>query len=116
VVLYEAAGGLAGSVEYNTDLFDGATIQRMVRHWEVLLAGVASASERRLSELGWVTPEERGQILREWNDTSRLCEQRPMVHELFAQHAALHPQATAVVSPDGRLSYREVERGANRLA
>jgi amino acid adenylation domain-containing protein len=116
LVLQEVPGGLAGSVEFNTDLFDGATIRRMVRHWEVLLAGVATAPERRLSELDWVTPEERSQILWDWNDTARPCEQRPMVHELFARHAALHPQATAVASPDGRLSYGEVERQANRLA
>ncbi|HEV7519213.1 MAG TPA: amino acid adenylation domain-containing protein, partial [Thermoanaerobaculia bacterium] len=81
-----------------------------------LLAGAAGEPRQRLSQLPLLSGPERAQIFGEWNDTAKVCPQMPLVHELFAMHAHRRPQATAVASPFGRLSYGELERRANRLA
>jgi len=65
----EAGDVLLGALEYNTDLFDAATIERMARHLQVLLAGIAADPDRPLAELDLLTEEERHQVLVEWNDT-----------------------------------------------
>ncbi len=117
--LWESAEGIAGFFEYNRDLFGAATVERLARHFEALLASVADeadAAGRSLSRLPLLAEGERHQLLAEWNDTARPCPQEPLVHDLFAAHAALRPQAVAVASPAARLTYGEVEERANRLA
>jgi amino acid adenylation domain-containing protein len=116
LTMAEGESGLRASLEYNRDLFDGSTMIRMAEHLRVLLGGMAAEPRTRISRLPLLTQAERSQIFREWNDTARPCPQLPMVHELFAAHAARRPEATAVASPTARLSYGEVDARANRLA
>src|SRR5262249_61846202 len=66
----ETADGLAGSLEYARDLFDGATISRWAGHLVTLLGSIAEHPERRLSELAFLTAREREEILVEWNATA----------------------------------------------
>src|SRR2546429_8774899 len=61
--------GLIGRFEYSTDLFDAATIERMVGHWQILLEGIVADPELCLSELPLLTETERHQLLVEWNAT-----------------------------------------------
>jgi amino acid adenylation domain-containing protein len=97
--------------EYSSDLFDRATVERMVRHYRTLLAGaIEGGLERRLSGLPLLTPEERGQLLA-WNETAAPFDLRP-VHVLFAEQARRTPDSPAV----GSLTYRQLESAAGRLA
>jgi amino acid adenylation domain-containing protein len=113
----EADGGLRCWFEYNTDLFDASTIERMMGHFQMLLASIVSAPERRLSDHTLLTELEREQLLREWNRTSRAFPEDSLpLHRLFERQAALTPDATAVVSGAGRLSYRQLDARANQLA
>ncbi|MEG4634877.1 condensation domain-containing protein, partial [Microcoleus sp. AR_TQ3_B6] len=61
--------GLVGSLEYNTDLFDAATISRMLGHFQTLLEGIVENPALHLSDLPLLTQPERQQLLVEWNDT-----------------------------------------------
>src|SRR6185436_6290491 len=70
----------------------------------------------RVSQVPLLTTAERVQVLEEWNATAKACPQIPMVHELFAGHAAERPGAIAVASRRHWLTYGEVEARANRLA
>jgi len=110
-----AGSGLAGAFEYNRDLFDRSTVRRMARHLTVLLEGLAGSPGSRVAELPLFSAAERQQML-EWNDLVKDCPQRPLVHELFSGHARRRPEATAISSPLGRLTYGEVETLSNRLA
>ncbi len=103
---------LSGQLEYNADLFERATVERMLGHFSTLLAG--ADPDRRLSDLPLLTTAEREQLA-VW---SRTAEEVPAacVHELFAAQAARTPDAGAVVCGDARLTYRELEERANRLA
>jgi len=71
----EMAQGLAGTWEYNTDLFDAATIARLAGHFHTLLTGIVAQPDQRLCDLPLLSPAERAQVLHEWNATER-CESR----------------------------------------
>ena len=111
----EGEDGLFFSLEYATTLFDALTIERMARRFQLLLEGIATSPERRLSELPLLPPEERRQILFDWNPARTYAENR-CLHELFEEQAARSPGAVAVVFEDTQLSYGELNAKANRLA
>src|SRR4028118_708957 len=98
--------------QYNTDLFDGATIARMAGHFQTLLEGIVANPHQKLSELPLPTAAERHQLLVEWNNTkSDKC-----VHQLFEAQVELTPDAVAVVFEDRQLTYRELNAKSNQLA
>ncbi len=118
----EGPDGLEASVEYNTDLFDAATIRRMLDHFQTLLEAIAADPDRPIAELPLLTEAERQQLLVEWNDTATDHPQDLCVHQLIEAQAERTPDAVAVVlpstegGPDARLTYGELNRRANQLA
>ena len=115
VEMSDTDGPLSGYFEYNADLFDAATIDRMQEHFQVLLEGIVEQPNRSLADLPLMTPDERHQVLVAWNDTRAGYAERRCLHELFDEQAARAPEALAVVFEDQRLSYRELQRRANQL-
>ncbi|MEA2603268.1 MAG: hypothetical protein QOF89_4260 [Acidobacteriota bacterium] len=115
--LSETGDGLAGLLEYNTDLFDAATIERMTGHFVNLLDAVLADQDAALAALPILGAEERRQIVETWNETAapfpELC-----VHQLFEAQAARSPGSIALVfDGDGEsLTYGELDARANRLA
>jgi amino acid adenylation domain-containing protein len=116
VQMWDADDGLLGAVEYNTDLYDTATIARLLGHFRVLLEGVAADPARRLSELPLLTAGEQRQLLVDWNDTAVSFPHRACVHELFAEQAATTPGAVAATFAGQELTFGELDRRANQLA
>ncbi|MCP4655422.1 MAG: amino acid adenylation domain-containing protein, partial [bacterium] len=114
--LQEGEEGLFGGFEYNCDLFDAVTIRRLGGHFRTLLAGLVTAPERRLSELPLISVVETQQLLWEWNDTASSPRPAATLHQLLEVQAAATPDATAVVCGGQRLTYRELDQEANRLA
>src|SRR6185295_17302641 len=111
----ERDGVFSGYFEYNTDLFDRATVARLVGNFLQLLAGIAGGGiERPLGELPLLTAEERRRALAEWNP--RFTGAAGLIPERVAEQARRAPGAPAVLFGDGALSYAELEAGANRLA
>ena len=108
-------GSLQIHTGYATDLFDAATIQRLVGHLETLLDAAGRDPERRLSRLPLLTDAERRLMLEEWNATTAPYDRR-CLHEQFAQQAARRPDAIAVISASERISYGELDRRSNQLA
>ncbi|HJT03156.1 MAG TPA: amino acid adenylation domain-containing protein, partial [Pseudonocardiaceae bacterium] len=106
---------LAGVMQYNTDLFDAATIERMTRHLLVLLHAIAADPDRPVGELPVLTSAERRRLLVEWNDTHREVTAATLP-DLFAAQVARTPDAVAVVSGPVSLTYAELDERANRLA
>ena len=114
--LREQPQGLVGSLEYNTDLFDAATITRMLGNFQTLLECIAADSDRRLSTLSLLTEAERQQVLVEWNGKPVHPARDSCLHELFEAHVERAPDAIAVVSEGKQLTYGELNRRANQLA
>ncbi|MCP4653901.1 MAG: amino acid adenylation domain-containing protein, partial [bacterium] len=116
LILHEGVDALEGSWDYSTDLFDAVTIDRLAAHFATLLAGIAADPARRLSELPMLGEAESHQLCVEWNDSRRGDRERRTVHELFEAQAERTPDAVAVVFQSSQVSYRELNRRANRLA
>ncbi|MEA2690744.1 MAG: hypothetical protein QOJ16_131, partial [Acidobacteriota bacterium] len=102
--------------EYNTDLFDRATVERMAAHYQILLAGAVADPLLALPELPLLTPAEHAQALAGWNDTKSDYPRDSSIPERFAAWAARTPEATAVVFDRDSLTYGELEAESNRLA
>ncbi|MCU0532504.1 MAG: amino acid adenylation domain-containing protein [Hydrococcus sp. Prado102] len=111
----ETQSELIGSWEYNSDLFDAATIARMVKHFQTLLEGIAANPQQRISQLSFLSESERHQLLVEWNDTQVEYAQK-CIHQLFEEQVEQTPDAVAVVFEDRQLTYRELNSRANQLA
>ncbi|RKG94218.1 amino acid adenylation domain-containing protein, partial [Corallococcus sp. CA053C] len=107
--------GLQGAITYSADLFREETIQRLVKHLQVLLESAVSRPDTRVAELSMLTPDERNTLLVEWNDT-RTKLSRGFIHHLVAQQVARTPDATALVVGNERLSYARLDARANQLA
>ncbi|HKT50331.1 MAG TPA: amino acid adenylation domain-containing protein [Candidatus Angelobacter sp.] len=112
----ETQNGIEITLEYNTDIFLPATIQRVLGHFEQLLKSAVSTPEQHASELPLLAETERRQVLVEWNQTSEDRGQPRCIHELFAQQVEKTPDAIAVVGENEQLTYGELDEKANRLA
>jgi amino acid adenylation domain-containing protein/non-ribosomal peptide synthase protein (TIGR01720 family) len=112
----EQAGALHAVIEYNTDLFDHSTIERLGDHLGALLAGALADPSCPVSELPLLTAAERRQLLVEWNDTAMDFPADRCLHELFAEQASRTPDAVAVMCGPESLTFAELDRRANLLA
>ena len=112
----ETAGGLDGLIEYNTDLFDRGTIQRLVAHFETLLRAVVRDPSQRVSRLPLLTDEERQTLLLDFNDTARDYDLTRPLHALIEEQARRTPDAVAVTFEGTSLTYAELDARANALA
>jgi aspartate racemase len=95
VDMAEVDDGLSCIFEYNTDLFESATIMRMLGHFQSLLEGIVSNPEQRLSSLPLLSAPERQQLLVEWNATAVVYPREACIHELFAAQAERTPEKVA---------------------
>ncbi len=115
VFLTETEQGLMGVFEYNSDLFDAATIERMHGHFQTLLEGIVANPDQHLSDLPILTETEQQQLLVDWNQTSAdypsIC-----IYQLFEAQVEQTPNAVAVVFENLQLTYQELNVRANQLA
>lgn len=112
----EKPDGLIGAIRYDTDLFEAATITRMIGHFETLLAGIVADPSQRISTLPLLLETERQQLLLDWNNTRQAYPLELCAHQLIEARAAQTPDAVAVVCAGEQLTYRQLNRRANRLA
>ena len=112
-----AGGGLAGFLEYDRDLFDLATVERLWQRALRLFEAVAEEPGACLSETPWLSPAEERRVLDAWNAT-RLAEPRPSatLERLVAEQAAERPGAVAILDHARAISYAELDAASNRLA
>ncbi len=108
--------GLAGAIEYCTDLFDATTIDRWAGELGRLLAGVAGDPDQRLGELPLLSPAERHQLLAEINPGGATFPHGGSLEARFEAVAAARPEAIAVVAEGEALSYAALDGLAARWA
>jgi amino acid adenylation domain-containing protein/FkbM family methyltransferase len=115
VFLEETAGGIAGSVVYSTDLFDGDTVARLLRHYATLLTAAAADAGRRLSALPLMDAAETHSVVQTFAAT-RTAVPDGCLHERFEAMVERYPARIAVSLDDRTLTYRALNARANRLA
>ena len=100
---------------YNRDLFDGWRMEQMARHYVRVLEALLADSHQAIEDIELLRPEERQQVLEQWNDTVREVPQATLP-VLFEAQVERTPDAIAVVFEEQTLTYRELNERANRLA
>jgi amino acid adenylation domain-containing protein len=116
VLVNEVEDRLEAYVEYATGLWDAPTIRRMMAHFEALLRAALAAPDTPVGALPMLTEDERALVVEGWNATERPAPAGVCVHDLFAQQAALAPDAPAVEFAGEALTYAEVDARSNRIA
>src|SRR5215469_15297604 len=116
VFLSESLEGIGGRFEYNTDLFDRETIERMVVHYRKLLETVVTSPEIQVSDIPLLTEGERQRVLTEWNATASDYPRDRCLHQLIEEQAARTPHAIAVRMGEEKISYGSLNERANQLA
>lgn len=114
--LTEQTGGLAGTLEFNSDLFDPETVGRFTENLKTLLDSAAGQPEMPVSELPILSEKERRRVLIDFNDSAGDYPRDKTVVDLFEAHAEKNPENPAVVFGDTRLTYAELNRWANGIA
>ncbi len=109
-------GQLKGHFEYNTALFDVATIKRMAEHFQILLSSVVENPQQRIGDLPLLTDKERKTLLKEWNQTRIKYPANLCIHQLFDQQAITQPSMIALIHGDQSISYHQLNALANQLA
>jgi amino acid adenylation domain-containing protein len=115
LLLYLESGGLAGELEYSTELFHAATIERMGAQFRTLLAEIVRDSDRPISRLPFITEAERRMIVVDWNRTATDFPRDSSITARFDAQLARAPQAVAVIDGARSLTYEALGRRARRL-
>ncbi len=113
---WEYYEGLRGVIVYNTDLFDRATISRMMEHFKNLLSAIVANPEKRIANLPLLSEVELHQVLVEWNNTQADYPQDKCIHQLFEEKVQQYPDSIAVNFANKQLTYQELNTCSNKLA
>ena len=116
LALEETDQGIKGTLEYNTDIFEEATIHRIIGHYQNLLEAMIAQPEQRISRLPLLSAEEREQVLVTWNATEKDYTRDLCIHQLFEAQVEKTPQAIALLFQEEQWTYQELNRRANQLA
>ncbi|RUA17454.1 MAG: hypothetical protein DSY55_02140, partial [Clostridia bacterium] len=116
LIIEEEEEDLTSIFEYNVDLFDAATIERMARHWRHLLESITAAPEQPIADLTLLPPDEYDLVVNRWNRTASFYPRQRAVSALFEEQVTEHPQRPAMRLEDEIISYGELNRRANRVA
>ena len=111
-----AEGSAEAYCSFDTGGVDPEDARRITDQFAVFLRGIVANPDRRVADLPLLSTEERRKILAEWNDTRADYPAGHCVHELVEAQAEQAPDAVAVICGDEQLTYRELDRRANRLA
>jgi amino acid adenylation domain-containing protein len=110
------ARGLPVVLDYNVELFDGATAERLLGHLQELLAAAVARPDLAVSRLALLTAAERHQLLAEWQGEPIELPRGATLHGLFAAQAARTPGNVAVAGEGEEITYADLARRASALA
>ncbi|HET9282166.1 MAG TPA: amino acid adenylation domain-containing protein, partial [Candidatus Angelobacter sp.] len=113
--LQESEGGLRGSLEYNTDIFEQQSIVRMIDHYLMLLAGIIKNPLEPIGALPLLTADEERLLLHDWNHTEAEYLKETCLHEMFEQQVLRTPGAVAIEYQGNGLRYADLNARANQL-
>lgn len=112
----ERDGALVGWLNYNTDLFDRATVQRMSEQLQNLIANVVADPGQQVDRIAMMTPQEEDHLLRASTAQSRIWPSPGTVHERIERQARATPEAIAVTFESTHVTYADLDRRADVLA
>ncbi|HEV8331152.1 MAG TPA: amino acid adenylation domain-containing protein, partial [Steroidobacteraceae bacterium] len=116
LALQETDGSVTGTLNYATDLFDAATVERWAAHFRHVLKAMVAAPNRAVSRLQMMPEAEHRKVRELFNATQATYSEHKLIHELFEEQVEHAPDAIAVEFEGDVLSYAELNRRANQVA
>ncbi|MCC5611189.1 amino acid adenylation domain-containing protein [Nostoc sp. CHAB 5834] len=116
LVLREQDNGLGMVFDYNAEMFDASTIERMLGHFKTLLEGIVANPDQPISELPLLTAGEQHQVLVDWHGKQADYPQNTCIHQWFEAQAKRTPNHIAVSFENQQLTYQELNQRTNQLA
>lgn len=116
LAMFEVGDRIRGTCEFNTDLFDLSTIERMMSHFERLLEAVVRDSGQPVSRIGLMSEAETTVVVDEWNPSDEAASDSGLLVDAFECQVETTPAAIAVVDDGREFTYQELNLRANRLA
>lgn len=114
--LGEGEDGLWGTIEFAAELFDAATVDRFVTHYQTLLESIVARPGASIADLPILPEAERRQVVVEWNDTATAYPRDRTIDALFAEQAHRAPEAVALLFNGQKMSYGELDRRSGQVA
>lgn len=108
--------GLLVGMEFNTDLFDATTIDRMLEQLRTLCKNIVTNPDQKVSEIAGINEAESFRLLKEWNNTGATLANDQCLHQLIERQAERQPDSVAVAFDGQQLTYGELNSRANQLA
>ncbi|MEV1142952.1 amino acid adenylation domain-containing protein [Micromonospora sp. NPDC049799] len=112
----DETGGLVVGLEYQTALFERATMQRLAEYLVTLLAGVVATPAVPIDDLPLMSAERWHEVLEVWNGPVTRHDDDVCLHQVVERQVAATPDAVAAVFGGRELTYRELDERANALA
>ncbi|MYM86939.1 amino acid adenylation domain-containing protein [Rugamonas sp. FT82W] len=116
LLVADDGAGIAGHLEYSSDLFNHASVQQMGDCLKSVLAAMAADDSQALSRLPLLSAPARDKLLKAFNPPPSAYPRDALVHQLFERVAAATPGATAIEHAGQRVAYGDLNRRANQLA
>lgn len=116
LLLHLAPAATSLTIVFDSGAIARPQVQRLAARLVQLVAAALNAPQTPLARLCVLAPTEQEQLLHSFQDTARPSVEIACIHRLFAASVARHPDRTALVFRDQRLSYRELDERANALA
>jgi len=114
--IVESPRGMYAECDFNSDLFDAATIVRWLGHYQTLLESISSEPAKSLADLQILSPSETSQLLDDWNRTRVDYAESRLLHELIESQVKKSPHAPALTFDGQTITYAELNARANRVA
>ncbi|WP_432407296.1 amino acid adenylation domain-containing protein [Wukongibacter sp. M2B1] len=116
VQIFEIENSLSVKFEYNTDLFKDETMERWQAHFIKLVEEIANKKYEMISEFEIIPENERELLLDKFNNTEAKYQSGMCIHQLIEEQVMRGPDKTAVAYGDEKITYKELNEKANRLA
>ncbi|HLN64362.1 MAG TPA: amino acid adenylation domain-containing protein [Symbiobacteriaceae bacterium] len=114
--LQETRDGLAGAVEYSTDLYDATTIDRLIGHYCALLGAIAANPDEAIQGLSMLPEAEQRLLLTEWSQGPAAALPETCLHTLIEAQTERTPDRVALLAGHEQATYRDLNRRANQMA
>ena len=116
-ITFEEVGDLISMVTvYNSDVYDGTTIEKFMRSFKTLLGDVVANPAQSISKLSYISNTEKEALISTFNTTEVAFESPETFVEMFQEQATKTPNAGALAIKDKEITYKELDEQSNQLA
>ena len=116
MTLWEADQGIAGQIEYATEIFDSATVIRLARNFKQLLHQCLTEGTQSVTTLDWLDSAEKDKVLNGFNQTDVTWSAPELLHDLFLEQVVRTPDAVALSMAESKVTYSELRERSLALA